>query len=103
EQKVRSLSAGGINTVDPGLWSVTAVLVNDEDMHEVNEEIRQVLEELKSKPVDEVTLEETKSNIRYSYAMSIDSPDEIANSLAWYIWLTNDPSNVNKAYENYDK
>lgn len=102
EQKARSLSAGGFNTVDPGLWTVTAVLVRDEDMLEVKNEIKKVLEELKNKPVDTKTLEETKSNIRYSYAMGIDNPDAIANSLAWYIWLTNDPADVNRAFNNYD-
>lgn len=102
EQKARSLSAGGFNTVDPGLWTVTAVLVNDEDMLEVKKEIKKVLEGLKNEPVDKKVLEETKSNIKYSYAMNIDSPDAIANSLAWYIWLTNDPASVNKAFRNYD-
>lgn len=103
EQKVRSLSAGGFNTVDPGLWTVTAVLVDDNDMPEVKQELMQVLEDLKNNPVDEQTLEQTKSHIRYSYLMGLNSPDAIANSLSWYIWLTNDPSAVNKAYNNYDE
>ena len=39
ERKVRQLNAGGFNTVDPGLWSVDAILVNKEDMTEVKNEI----------------------------------------------------------------
>lgn len=103
EQKVRSLSAGGFNTVDPGLWTVTAVLVNDEDMAQVKTDLMNVLKDLAENAVDEKELEETKSHIRYSYLMGLNSPDAIANSLAWYIWLLDDPSAVNQAYKNYQE
>lgn len=103
EQKIRQLSAGAMNTVDPGLWSVNSVLVDKKDMDYVKSEIDQVLEKLKTEPVDTTLLEETKSNIKYSYAMGIDNPSDIANSLAWYIWLTGNPEDVNQAYENYDE
>ncbi len=102
EQKVRQLSGGGMNTKDPGLWSVNTVLVNKQDMTYVKAEIDQVLESLKTEPVDAELLNQTKSNIKYSFAMSLDNPDQIANSLAWYIWLTNNPADVNKGYANYD-
>lgn len=98
---VRQLSAGGMDMVDPGLWSVDAVLVNKEDMNDVKNEIEGVLEKLKTEPVNSIELEQTKSHIKYQYAMSIDNPDAIANSLAAYTWLTGDPASVNKVYENY--
>ncbi|QSE98266.1 M16 family metallopeptidase [Fulvivirga lutea] len=103
EQKVRSLSAGGLNMVDPGLWSVNAVLVDKSDMSYVKSEIDALLEKLKTEPVDSVLLTETKSNIKYSYAMNLDSPSNIANSLSSYIWLTGDPADVNKAYQQYEE
>jgi zinc protease len=103
EQKVRQLSAGGFNTVDPGLWSVNSVLVKKEDMSYVKSEIDQVLERLKTEPVDSISLNETKSNIKYSYAMGIDSPSSIANSLSYYIWLTGNPADVNASYAQYEK
>lgn len=102
EQKVRQLYAGGLDMVDPGLWSVNAVLVDQSDMTAVKNEIEKVLEELKTKPIDSTDLAQAKSNIKYNYAMGIDSPDAIANSLAWYTWLSGDPANVNKAYANYE-
>ena len=103
ERKVRQLNAGGFNTVDPGLWSVDAILVNKEDMTEVKNEIDELIEKLKSEPVDSVELEQTKSHMKYGYAMNIDNPDAIANSLAWQVWLTGNPATVNKTYANYDK
>ncbi|MFY0608283.1 MAG: insulinase family protein [Cyclobacteriaceae bacterium] len=102
EQKVRQLSAGGLNTKDPGLWSVNTVMVSKEDMTYVKSEIDKVLESLKSEPVDAELLQQTKSNIKYSYAMSLDNPAGIANSLAWYIWLNNNAADVNQSYTNYD-
>jgi zinc protease len=79
-----------------------AVLVNKEDLTYVKNEIDKVIEDLKNGKIDSTMLAETKSNLKYSYAMGIDSPDQIANSLAWYIWLTGNPEDVNKAYANYD-
>lgn len=102
ERKVRQLSAGGLDMVDPGLWSIDAVLVKQEDMTEVKNELEGVLEKLKSEPVDSAELAQAKSHIKYDYAMGIDSPDAIANSLAWYTWLTGNPASVNKAYARYD-
>ena len=102
EQKVRNLSAGGMNLVDPGLWTVSSVLVNKEDMAYVKSEIDALLEKLKTEPVDSTLLNETKSYIKYSYAMSIDSPTNIAESLSYYTWLTGDPADVNRAYAQYE-
>jgi len=102
ERKARQLSAGGLDMVDPGLWSINAVLVNQEDMTEVKNELEGVLEKLKTEPVDSAELAQAKSHIKYDYAMGIDSPDAIANSLAWYTWLTGNPADVNKAYARYD-
>lgn len=101
EQKVRSLGAGGINTVDPGLWSINAVLVKADDMNYIYDEIKNELEKLKTESVDTALLNQTKSHLKYSFAMRLDNPDAISNSLAWYIWLTGNPENVNKSYENY--
>lgn len=102
KRKVRSLSAGAFDTIDPGLWSVDATLVDPNDLTMVKNEIDKVLEQLKTTPVDTALLSEAKSRMKYSYAMSIDSPDAIAGSLSWYIWLTDDPETVNKVYQNYE-
>jgi zinc protease len=48
-------------------------------------------------------LEATKSNLKYSFAMRIDNPDAIANSLSHYIYLTGDPESLNRLYAMYDK
>ena len=102
QRKVRSLDAGGLDMVDPGLWSVNAVLVNPNDMTEVKNEIEEELNKFKTQPVDSAELAQAKSHIMYQYAMGIDSPDAIANSLAWFTWLTGNPADVNRAYARYE-
>ena len=34
--------------------------------------------------------------------MSLDNPTDIAESLSFFTWLTGDPSDVNKAYQDYE-
>jgi zinc protease len=72
-------------------------------MQYVKDEIIKAIEEVKSSGVDDKLLQETKSHIKYRFAMGIDSPDAIANSLAHYIYLTGDPESLNRTYTLYDK
>src|SRR5690606_4604731 len=58
---------------------------------------------IKENGVNEKLLSETKSNLKYSFAMSIDNPSTIANSLCHYISLSGDPESVNRLYNLYDK
>jgi len=103
EQKVRSLNGGLYDTRDPYLISIDASLVNKKDMQYVKDEIMKALEEVKTNGVDEKILAETKSRLKYSFAMGIDNPSSIANILSHIIELTGDPEDINRSYENYDK
>jgi zinc protease len=103
EQKARSLGGGPNLTRDPQLMSVGASIVKASDMQYVKDEIMKVLQDAKTKPVDAKRLADTKSNIKYDFAMRLDSPDQIANSLAQYIWLTGNPESLNNFYALYDK
>jgi len=69
----------------------------------VKDEIVKAIENVKANGVDEQVLANTKSNLKYSFAMSIDNPDAIANSICHYISLTGDPETVNRLYALYDK
>ncbi len=72
-------------------------------MQYVKDEIVKAINDVKENGVDEKILSDTKSNLKYSYAMGIDNPDAIANSLAHYIMLTGDPESLNSLYALYDK
>ena len=103
EQKARSIS-GGTNLARDGLLiSAGSSLVKAADLQYVKDEITKALENAKTIPVDAKKLADTKSNIKYSFAMRLDSPDQIANSLAQYIWLSGNPESLNNYYSLFDK
>ncbi|QHL88946.1 insulinase family protein [Nibribacter ruber] len=103
EQKVRFVGGGAQFARDPNLISLSASVVKAEDMQYVKDEIVKAVNEMKTKPVDAQKLADTKSNNRYSFAMSMDSPDAIANSLSRFIWLTGDAESLNRTYALYDQ
>ena len=103
ERKVRFLGGGAADSRDPYLFSIQASLVDKADMQYVKDEIVKAIEDVKVNGVDPERLAETKSNLKYSFAMSIDNPDRIANSLSHYIMLTGDPESLNRLYALYDK
>ena len=97
------MGGGAFDTVDPHLFSIQASLVDKEDMGYVMDEIEQAIRKVQEDGVDEKLLERTKSNLKYSFAMRMDTPTNIAESLSHYIWLTGDPESVNRLYALYDK
>ena len=102
EQKARFIGGGPQFSRDPNLISVSASVVNANDIQYVKDELMKTLNAAKTKPIDAKKIEETKSRIKYSFAMSMDSPDAIANSLARFIWLTGDPESLNNIYRVFD-
>jgi len=102
EQKVRQLSGGASDTRDPNLISIDASLVKKEDLPYVKDEIVKAVEAFKATGADEALLAKTKSRLKYSFAMGIDNPSTIANSLCAYITLTGDPESLNRLYAMYD-
>lgn len=103
EQKARSLGGGASSTVDAYLASVGASVVKADDMQYIKDEIWKTVEEAKTKPIDAKRLADTKSFLKYSFAMRLDSPDQIANSIAQFTWLTGNPESINSYYALYDK
>lgn len=103
EQKLRFLSGGAMNTRDPYLINIQASFISKDDFQYVKDEIIKAINNIKENGVSEELLFKTKSNLKYSFAMSIDSPDVIANSLCQYIYLTGDPEALNRFYSLYDK
>ena len=103
EQKVRGIQGGASDSRDPNLISIGASLVKAEDMQYVKDEITKALEAAKVNKVDAQVLADTKSHLKYRFAMGIDNPFAIAKSLSAYTWLTGDPEALNRLYAMYDK
>ena len=60
------------------------------------------IDRLKAEPVDPQVLAETKSHMRYQFALGLDNPGGVARTLAHYLQLTTDPETVNRVYRQYD-
>jgi len=103
EQKVRFVGGGAGDSRDPNLFSIDASLIDKADMQYVKDEIVNAIDAVRREGVDLATLNNVKSNLKYSFAMSIDNPAAIANSLAHYIMLTGEPESINRLYAQYDK
>jgi len=103
EQKLRFLGGGAFDTHDPYLISIQASFIDKSDFQYVRDQITLAIENVKKNGVDEDILEETRSHLKYSFAMSIDTPGSIANSLSHYIYLTGDPESLNRTYSLYDQ
>ncbi|WP_347158112.1 M16 family metallopeptidase [Pontibacter chitinilyticus] len=102
EQKARFIAGGPQFSRDPNLIAVSASLLDAKDMQYVKDELMKALNDAKTKPMDAQKIEDTKSRIKYSFAMNMDSPDAIANALGRFIWLSGNPESLNNIYGVYD-
>lgn len=103
EQVCQSLSASFSDHRDPYLLVFNAVVKDEKDLPYVEEQLMRELERLKREPVSEERLADIKSNLKYSFADSLATTDDIASVLAFYINLTADPGTVNRLFELYDR
>jgi zinc protease len=88
EQKVESLDCQIPINRDPSLFEITAVVKRPEDIAAIEDEIRQTLNEFKTKPVDATKLDELKRRDRYAFVMGLDSPESVAGHLARFVGVT---------------
>ncbi len=87
---------------DPGLFYVFARIKDTSNIQTVRAAILSAIEEAKTKPVSAERLASIKSHMKYDFAMGLDNADHVANGIAHYIKLTNDPESVNAFYALYD-
>lgn len=102
EQKVRSIDGSYQFTRDPYLASIEASLTDAKDMGYVKAEIDKAIEKAKTTPFSEKEIKEAKMRLRYSFAMGMDSPGRIAESVSFYTWVTGNPEAINKTYSIYE-
>lgn len=103
EQKVRELSSNFGATRDENLFGISATLVHEEDLQYVKDEITKAIEKIKLDPVDQKILDENQSRTKYAFAMRMDNPDVIANSLAYFTWISGNPESINHYYALMEK
>ena len=103
EQKVEELSVYAPSRRDAGLFLVYAQVKDPAHMDEVCERIYQAADAAAKNPADPKRLAAVKSNIRYSFAMSLDTARSVARHLTFFTGLTGEPSSINEMYRRYDE
>lgn len=88
---------------DPGLWSIGAMVTDPSKTEAVLERIDAAVAQYRDTPVDAARLDRVKSNMKYGYLMSLDTPAAVAGSLARTIGITGDPHTDDQVYATLAK
>ena len=102
-QLVEFLEGGQEDSRDPGLFTIWTRIKDVKNVDQVKNEIYSALDDIKNNPVSLEKLSTVKSFLKYSFAMSLDNADAVANKISHYVQLTGDPESVNEVYALYDK
>ena len=102
DQVVDVLSGGAVDHRDAPLFTIIARITDPSRIDYVRNAIITEIDRLKVEPVDEQVLADTKSHMRYGFAMGLNNPASIAETMAHYLQLTEDPETVNRVYRLYD-
>jgi zinc protease len=103
QQLVEFVQGSQGDSRDPGLFMIFARVKDPKNIELVRSEIDKAIADAKEKPVSAERLQAIKSHLKYQFAMGLDNPNAVANSIASYIQLTGDPESVNRVYRLYDQ
>src|SRR5437764_363998 len=103
EQKVDSLDTSFSDRLDPELFYVEAHVKDEKDMNYVRDQILATFKRYTTELIPQDKLNQTRSRMRYSFALSLNSSEAIAGTLAEYIALRGTPETINKLYALYDQ
>jgi zinc protease len=102
EQKVDVLTPSFDNQMDGELFNVFARIKDPKDLNYVRDEILASFKRYTTEPVSQAKLDATRSRLRYSFALDLNSSEAIASALAPYIALRRTPETIDKLYALYD-
>jgi zinc protease len=103
KQWVDFINAGATDQADPPLFTILTRVREPEKLAAVREALLTEVERIGKELPDEKKLEATKSHMKYQFLLRTDTADAVANILAHYLSLTNDPTTVNEVYRLYDR
>ncbi len=98
EQKLDGLFQSVSITEDPELLTVAARLKKGTDPTYIRNEILRTVAAMRDAPVEAKSLQEAKSNARYSLARSLDNTEAIASVLARFVRLRRSFGTLNAYY-----
>ncbi|ANM32036.1 peptidase M16 [Acidobacteria bacterium Mor1] len=87
---------------DPGLFSVITRIKDPEKVDYVVSEIDRVIAGFQESPPDAGRLADEKSNVKYSFLMGLETPDNVASSLSRIIAATGGTEAIETMYRTLD-
>jgi zinc protease len=103
EQKVESLQGSADPHVDPNLFVILARVKKPEDLGYVEKVINEEIARVAKEGVDEKTLAEVISHVKYGFAAQLSTADKSATTAAMFVALTGDLASINQYFALYDK
>jgi len=103
QQKVDELGVDFGNHPDPELFTTYARIKDGKDVDDVREQILATVARFTKETVDQAKLDATRSRVRYSFALRMNSSPAIAAALAPYILLRRTPDTIDKVFALYQQ
>lgn len=103
EQKVDELEPNFGSHPDPELFTVYARVKDVKDVDYVREQILSAFKQCTDETVDQSKLDATRSRVRYSFALRMNSSAAVASAVAPYIGLRRTPETINKLFALYQQ
>lgn len=102
EQKAVFISGGARDNIDPELFTVWAQVKDIKDLDYVRDEIIKTFERYSKELIPQKQLDDTRSRMKYSFAMAMNNNDAIAGTLARYISLRRSPDTIDRVFALFD-
>ena len=101
EQKVDTLFPSFGDRIDPELFAVYARVKDPKDVDYVRDQIVETFKRYAKETIPQAKLDATRSRMRYSVALDMNSSAAIARALAPYVGLRRTPETINKLFDLY--
>jgi zinc protease len=103
EQKVDLLSPSFDDQIDPELFSIFTRVKEQKDVDYVRDQLLATFKRYTTEQIPQSKLDATRSRLRYSVALQMNSSSAIADTLAPYIALRRTPETMNKLFALYEQ
>ena len=103
EQKVEALAGSNDAHVDPNLFTVLARIKKPADLAYVERAIHDEMAKVAKDGVDDKTLREVLSHVKYNFAGQLSTADKTAYTASAFLALTGDLGSINTYFALYDK
>jgi zinc protease len=103
EQKVESLYGAAEPHVDPNLFTVLARIKKPADLAYVEKAIHDEMARIAREGVDEKTLADVLSHVKYAFAGRLSTADKTAYTASFFLALTADLASINAYFALYDR